>query len=348
MAPFVTVIVPVRNEAACLAATLRALVEQNYPRDRYEILVVDGQSEDDTCNVVRAQQRTASQVQLLYNPRRLSSAARNIGVAQARGDYILVVDGHCEVRTPDYLARLVEVFGRHGVESVGRPQPLEIHEASPLQRAIAAARRSRLGHNPGSFIYSDVGGLAPPDSVAIAYRRDVFDRIGRFDESFDACEDVEFNHRLRAAGGRCWFAPPLAVHYRPRGTLGALILQMLRYGRGRARLIAKHPQSLAAGPLIPAAFLLSLAVTLVVGLASPLFAAAFCGIALLYSTVLLVAGFGLAWRRKEPELAPMFPAVFLSIHVAAGWGVLSELWPQLFRRAFLRFRPLVARLRLHS
>lgn len=348
MQPFVSVIVPVRNEASCLGATLRALLAQDYPRDRFEVLVIDGQSEDETCRVVRRLQRTHDNLQLHYNPRRLSSSARNIGVAQARGDLLLVVDGHCEIRTADYLAGLADVFVRHKVESVGRPQPLEINDASPLQRAIAAARRSRLGHNPGSYIYSDAGGPAPPDSVAVAYRRDVFDRIGRFDESFDACEDVEFNCRLREAGGQCWFAPRLAVHYRPRGTLRALILQMLRYGRGRARLILKHPQTLAPGPLVPAAFLLALAITLMIGLASPLFAAAFCAIAVVYSVVLLAAACGLAWRHREPELAPMVPAVFLSIHVAAGWGVLSELSPQLMRRAFGRVRPWIARFRLHS
>ena len=348
MQPFVTVIVPVRNEAACLDATLRALLGQDYPRDRFEVLVVDGQSDDETCAVVRGWQRGHGNLQLLYNPRRLSSAARNIGVAQARGELLLIVDGHCEIRSADYLARLAEVFVQNQVECVGRPQPLEITDASPLQRAIAAARRSRLGHNPGSYIYSDAGGPAPPDSVAVAYRREVFDRIGRFDESFDACEDVEFNCRLREAGGRCWFAPRLAVHYRPRASLRGLILQMLRYGRGRARLILKHPQTLAAGPLIPAVFLLTLAATLAIGLVSPLFAAAFCGIAVLYTIVVSAAACALAWRSREPELAPMVPAVLLSIHVAAGWGVLSELSPRLMRRALGRLRPWLARFRLHT
>src|SRR5205085_3108463 len=105
---------------------------------------------------------------------------------------VLLVDGHCELQSRDYLRTLVNLFQRHGVESVGRPQPLEIPGATPLQRTIAAARRSRLGHNPGSHIYSADGGLVPPQSVAIAYRREVFERVGRFDESFDACEDVEF------------------------------------------------------------------------------------------------------------------------------------------------------------
>jgi succinoglycan biosynthesis protein ExoA len=332
MDPFVTVIVPVRNEERCLERTLCSLLTQRYPSDRFEVLVADGQSEDDTRAIVLRLQTCHGNLKLLDNPRRLSSAGRNLAVQQARGDYLLVVDGHCVLETPDYLRRLVEIFQRHGVESVGRPQPLEITGASPLQRTIAAARRSRLGHNPGSYIYAADGGLVPPQSVAIAYRREVFERIGRFDESFDACEDVEFNHRLDEAGARCWFAPQLAVHYHPRASLSGLIYQMLRYGRGRARLLLKHPKTLALGPLIPAAFLLALAGTLALGFASPLFAALFCLIALLYTMAIVSAGFSLALRQREPQLAPFFPAVFLSIHIAAGWGVLAELTRGLLRR----------------
>jgi succinoglycan biosynthesis protein ExoA len=340
MAPFVTVIVPVRNEERCLEATLRALLAQRYPIDRFEVLVFDGQSDDDTCGVVRRLQSQFDNLRLFYNPRRLSSAARNLGLQQARGDYLLIVDGHCELRNREYLQDLVSVFQRHGVESVGRPQPLEISGATPLQRSIAAARRSRLGHNPGSFIYAAEGGLVPPQSVAVAYRRDVFDRVGRFDESFDACEDVEFNHRLSEAHGRCWLAPRLAVHYHPRATLAGLMGQMKRYGRGRARLLVKHANTLSVGPLVPAVFLLALIGTLALGLVSPIFAAAFCTIAVTYSTCVLLAGLGLALNQRAPELAPLFPAVFLSIHVAAGWGVIAELLPAIARRSFERVRRL--------
>src|SRR5947208_962494 len=82
-----------------------------------------------------------------------------------------------------------------------------------LQTAIALARGSRLGHNPGSHIYSDQGGYVPPQSVAVAYQREVFVRVGFFDEAFDACEDVEFNHRLAQSGVRCYLAPELTVRY---------------------------------------------------------------------------------------------------------------------------------------
>lgn len=341
MVPFVTVIVPVRNEERHLAATLQPLFEQEYPPDRYEILVVDGRSTDATAEVVAGLQIDHPQLQLLDNPKQLSSAARNVGVRAARGDYLVIIDGHCELRSRTYFADLVRAFERSQADCLGRPQPLEVADAEPLQRAIALARASRLGHHPSSHIYSDRGGYVKPQSVAIAYRREVFEAVGVFDERFDACEDVEFNHRVDAAGLRCYFAPELAVHYRPRDTLGGLAWQMCRYGRGRARLLMKHPETLSAPALAPALFLLGIGGAFVLGLVAPPFAAVFCLVALLYSLVTLAAAVSFVFERDAAPVAPLMPGVFLAIHVGAGWGVLSELGPSLLRRSVDCLRPLL-------
>jgi polysaccharide deacetylase family protein (PEP-CTERM system associated) len=322
--PFVTVIVPVRNEEKFLEATLRPLLSQSYPVDRYEVIVADGESEDRTASIVRRLQADHSNLRLIDNPRRLSSAARNFAVKQGRGDFFLIVDGHCEIRNPDYLRHMVEVFEWHAVESVGRPQPLDVTGATPLQRAIALARSSRLGHNPASFIYSSKGAFVPPQSVAVAYRRDVFDRIGYFDECFDACEDVEFNTRLAAAGGRCYFAPALAVHYHPRSSLPRLVRQMYRYGRGRARLSFKHLRTLSIPPLVPAAFLLLVTAMTVAGLFLPAAVPAVLAVLLIYAATLVATSIVEAARNRAPELAPLMPPVFASIHLGAGLGVLAE------------------------
>jgi succinoglycan biosynthesis protein ExoA len=342
---FVSVIVPVRNEEPFLEATLRALERQRYPAESFEVLVVDGQSHDGTVAVIRRLQAEFGNLRLFYNPKRLSSAARNIGVRHARGEIVVIVDGHCELQNRDYFHDLVEVFDRRQVECVGRPQPLDVTGASPLQTAIALARGSRLGHNPGSHIYSDEGGYVPPQSVAVAYRRDVFPRVGDFDEAFDACEDVEFNHRLAQAGMRCYLAPELTIRYHPRGSLAGLCHQMLRYGRGRARLLVKHPDTFAVMPLVPAIFLVTLAASFGLGLVAPPFAGLFCLTAVAYCWAVIVAAVSLGVRGRALRLTPLLPVVFLSIHVGAGWGVLRELGPVLARRALKVVRPVLRRLR---
>src|SRR5262249_16530671 len=151
----------------------------------------------------------------------------------------------------------------------GRPQPLEVAGATPVQRAIAAARSSRLGHHPDSFIYSAAERFVPPQSVAVAYRRSVFETVGLFDERFDACEDVEFTPRVARAGLKCFFPPLAKVHYHPRGSLPGLFRQMVRYGRGRVRLLRKHPETFRLPGFLPALFLAGVAAGLALAGLSP-------------------------------------------------------------------------------
>src|SRR5262249_53570212 len=127
--------------------------------------------------------------------------------------------------------------------------------------------KSWLGHNPDSAIFSQGAGFVEPQNVAVAYRRDVFERVGLFDERFDACEDVEFNTRVAGGGLTCYFTPAIQVRYQPRPSLRGLWYQMFRYGKGRARLGRKYPSSVTLPSLVPALWLVWLAGTLLVGLA---------------------------------------------------------------------------------
>ncbi len=323
-APFVTIIVPVRNEERFIRATLEQLVGQDYPADRFEVLVADGRSADGTRAAVSSLAARHANVRLLDNPRRWSSAGRNAAVRAARGDLLVLIDGHCEIDNPLYLAELARAFERSGADCVGRPQPLDVPGASPLRRAVAAARSSPLGHHPASFIYSSEERFVRPQSVAIAYRREVFERVGLFDESFDACEDVEFNHRLDRAGLRCFFTPRVAVRYHPRETLAGLFRQMARYGRGRVRLLRKHPETFGVGCFVPAAFVLGLVGGPLVALLSPWLAAAYAVGVGVYLLAVLLASLFLTAKARDLRLLPWLPLVFMAIHVGAGTGILLE------------------------
>lgn len=320
--PFISVIVPVRNEGVCIARTLTQLLTQDYPRDRFEVLVADGQSDDDTRDVVREFGRQYPNVRLLDNPRCWSSAGRNVAAKAARGDVVLLVDGHCEIDHPRYLANLADAFDRSGADSVGRPQPLDVSGATRLQRAIALGRASRLGHHPASYIWSDREAFVPPQSVAVAYRREVFEKIGWFDERFDACEDVEFNHRLATAGLTCFFSPSVTVRYVPRDSLGRLFRQMIRYGRGRVRLLRKHPDTASVASLIPAAFVAGVVLGPLVAMLSSTLAMVYLGTLALYAAIVL--GTTLVLARREWALAPWLPLVFGAVHVGAGVGLWWE------------------------
>lgn len=323
--PTIAVIVPVRNEERHIDRTLEFLLEQDYPSDRYEVLVVDGCSNDRTRDIVREYAARDPRVSPLDNPKCWSSAARNVAIQKSRAEILLVVDGHCELSDRLHLQKLADAFMRSGADCIGRPQPLDVTGATRVQRAIAAARSSRLGHHPDSYIYSATEGFVPAHSVAIAYRRSVFERIGYFDERFDACEDVEFNHRLDQAGLSCFFTPAVTVRYHPRATLSGLFRQLVRYGRGRIRLLRKHPNTLSARTLLPAFFVAGCVAGAVAMWFSPTIAAIYLSALAIYSLIVIAASCTIAIRQREFALSAILPIVFAAIHLGAGTGILLEL-----------------------
>jgi cellulose synthase/poly-beta-1,6-N-acetylglucosamine synthase-like glycosyltransferase len=321
---FISVIVPVRNEATFIGRTLEQLCTQDYDGDRFEIIVADGESTDATREVATEWATRFPNVHLVHNPKRWSSAGRNAAIAVCQGEIIVLVDGHCELENPTYLREVADAFERSGADCVGRPQPQNVPGATALQRAIAAGRASRLGHHPDSHIYSDREGFVAPQSVAIAYRREVFNLVGVFDERFDACEDVEFNHRIDQAGLRCFFTPRVRVRYYPRATLAGLFLQMARYGRGRVRLLQKYPSSVTLGGFVPAAWVCGLVVGVMAAPFSLVAAVGYLSVLATYALCVLACAARLGARERSVAVAALVPLVIGTIHLGAGVGQIWE------------------------
>jgi len=323
---FVSIVVPVLNEGRFLGTVLRSLLDQEYPVDRFEILVVDGGSTDETLSIAGRVSQAYSNVKVFPNPARLSSAGRNLGARAARGDVVMFVDGHCEIPDRFLLSNLSDLFRRTGADVLCRPQPLQTAELTATQQAIALARASWLGHNPGSHIFAaGEEGFVDPESSGAAYTRRVFETIGFFDESFDACEDVDFNLRARDSGFRAFTSPSLTIRYRPRESLASLFRQMMRYGSGRARLFGKHPRR-----GLPGAILLGVPPLLVVTLAVFSFFSysariLLLGLVLGYVVVVAAVSTALSVKRGVGFL-PAVGSAFMAIHA----GLLAGFWKKVF------------------
>ena len=256
-------------------------------------------------------------LQLLRNTRRLSSSGRNVGFRASIGKYILFLDGHCFVPRQDYLVRLVELFESTKALCLCRPQPLDFAAEGAWARAIAAARHSWLGHAAGSDIYGAEATYTSPRSAGAAYMRSTLERVGGYDERFDACEDVELNYRVERLGEPSYCHPDLTVHYRPRSTPRAFLQQMVRYGRGRARLFAKHHR------LVPLPFMLSLAfgafaLILALALGISAFIRIATSIVMVWCLMILAETFRVSTRASQA------PRVFLSfaiIHLGLTLGI---------------------------
>jgi len=153
MLPFISVILPVRNERTMLPRLIDELLKQNYPADRFEILVVDGRSTDGTADLVRRRYSDKHvKVRVLDNPKMLSSAGRNVGVRAAAGEVIVFIDGHCAVPSRNLLEDTVAILRQTGAGCLCRSQPLLAPSATPTGEVIAEARASWLGHGRDSAI----------------------------------------------------------------------------------------------------------------------------------------------------------------------------------------------------
>jgi len=323
--PFISVVIPVRNEEKHVGQVLRDLANQDYPSDRYEILVVDGNSTDNTASVVEEIGKSASvRIQLLSNPRQLSSAGRNVGVRASSGELIVFIDGHCHVPGTLLLRDTAQLFQTTGSDCLCRPQPLSAPGNNWFQQVVADVRASLIGHGSDSTIFAvDAEGFINPTSSGASYRRKVFDQIGFYDERLDACEDVEFNYRVFRAGLRSFTSPKIQVQYSPRNTLSGLWKQMVRYGKGRRRFVGIHPEAFSVSQTIPAIFLLWLLFGGLAALTSTFFAKIYLSTVAIYAGIVLLSSLWLGMRCSWRHIFTA-PAVYLTIHLGLGFGYLSE------------------------
>jgi glycosyltransferase involved in cell wall biosynthesis len=321
--PFVTIIMSIRNEAAYIRRSLGAVLAQDYPLERMEVLVVDGMSADGTREAVEelASTHPHISVRLLDNPARIVPTALNIGLRHARGEVIIRVDGHCEI-APDYVRHCVEILERTGADCVGGP--IVTVGESLIARAIALAQSSLFGVGGVAF-RTRVNRAGYVDTVPFgAYRRQVFDSIGLFDEELVRNQDDEFNFRLTQAGGRIWLDPSIRSVYYSRTSLRGLWRQYFQYGFYKVRVIQKRKGVPSWRHLVPGAFVLGLGGSVLLALLThqPLWA---LSVALPYAVANGVASLWAA--RRDWKVLPLLPAAFATLHLAYGLGFLwGLLW----------------------
>jgi succinoglycan biosynthesis protein ExoA len=309
----VSAVIPVRNEAAHLAATVRSVLTQEYP-GRLEVLLAVAPSDDGTEELAEKLAADDDRVRVVANPAGTTPAGLNAAIAASSGDVVVRVDGHAQL-PPGYVTRAVELLAETGADNVGGIQ--RAVGATPFEKAVAAAMTSRFGVGDAKFHYG--GDPGPTDTVYLGvFRRSALERIGGFDEDLIRNQDYELNWRIRSSGGVVWFSPELWVSYRPRSSLVALARQYHEYGRWKRYVLRRHPGSLRWRHLVPPAAVLANAGAIVVGAVGPRWALA---VPAVYGAAVIVASIG-AGRRLEPRSTLWLPVVFPTMHHAWGAGFL--------------------------
>ena len=338
--PTVSIIIPIRNEAEFIEQAIRSILDNDYPADRMEILIVDGMSDDGTREIVKELSQADSRVKLLDNPRRIVPTAMNIGLRTAIGDLFIRVDGHAKI-SPDFISKSIQCLRGHPEAWVVGGH-IETVADSYVGRAIASAMRSLIGVGYSRFRLGDYEGWVDTLAFGTHYKW-ILDNIGYFDEELVRNQDDEFNLRIILAGGKIWMSKSIRSKYFSRGSLGKLWRQYFQYGFWRIRTLQKHGKPATLRQVVPLLFVSSLIVLGLAGFVSQIFwwmLAATAGIYLLgltYGTIHV--GKQAGWRYSF--LAPL---VFAILHFAYGFGCLWGLVRFILFRGCFMTKPSDAKL----
>ena len=324
--PFVSVLVPVRNESAFIRSLIAALAKQDYPRDRFEVIVADGLSTDDTRDRLAQMQQNWPQLRVIDNPSHIVSTGLNAAFAASCGDIVIRIDGHA-LPSSGFIRENVALLEEHP-EAWIVGGPIRNSARTQFGKAVAVAMSHPLGVGNAFHRYQDYEGYS--DSTAFpAIRRWVFDRIGLFDVRLVRNQDDEFNYRVTRAGGKIWVSPRIRYAYFVRERARQLLRQYFQYGFWRIPVLEKHGRPTTLRQLAPTAFYASCLTGVIAGAISgqPLVAAA---LPAAYAAALIGAGAG-KLRSAGAAVALRVPLAIATMHAGYAVGVGYGVWARMFR-----------------
>lgn len=337
--PMVTVIAPCRNEAEFIERAIKSILNNDYPAEKMEILVADGMSDDGTREIVQKMAKKDERIRLLDNPQRIVPSAMNIGIRVACGRYIIRIDCHSTF-AHDYISKCVEVSCRTGADNVGGYCATLPGADTAVAQAIAAA--ASCGFGVGNAMFRLQGPEQEVDTVPFGtYRKNIFDKIGLYDERLIRNQDIELNSRIRKAGGRIVISPEIKLSYYARATYRGLWQQSFNNGLWNPYTIWLVAGGLSLRHFVPMCFVLGLAGLALGGLLWEPTKWMLLGCVVVYLSIAIA--FAIRCARQTKVSALLVVLAFVVLHIAYGlgslWGLATAPFKFPYRRGRLINKP---------
>jgi len=330
----VSIVIPCRNEESFINKCLDSIIANDYPKDKLEILVVDGMSEDGTREIVENYSKKYSFIKLLSNQKRIVPTALNIGIQNASGEIIIRMDAH-NVYKNNYISKCVRYLNEYDADNVGGIWVTLPGKESLIAKAIAIALAHLFGVGD-SYFRTGVKEPRYVDTVPFGcYKREVFGKIGLFDEELVRNQDDEFNLRLIRNGGKILLVPEIISYYYGRDSLAKLWKMYYQYGYFKPLVAQKVGAILTWRQLIPSVFVGSLILTGLLSFFSDYFLWLFLLIVVFYLSANLAFSISIAFKGGL-KLLPVLPIAFVTLHFSYGLGYLKGIWDFMILKRHLR------------
>ena len=330
----ISVIILTYNEEDNIAGCLQSILRQKYPQGRWEVLVVDGSSRDNTAKIVSDRQEETGRLKLITNKKRAIAPGRNLGIRESRYPFIAFTDADCLV-PEDWLERLSREYKNLAltddkIVGVGGGN-IPPADSSEFHQAVGIYLDSFLGcfNSPQGRNFSQVRKVNSLACVNVLYNKKILEETGGFDEGMgNIAEDSELNFRLTTNGYNLYFIPNVTVMHKLRPNLSSWLKNMALYGRGRAIISFKHKLFFTPFFILSLGFITGMILT-PFGFINPIFF-----LPLLYFPVIGFYAGAITLKKGKALLFPETLIIFISTHFVYAFNLLFESLRICFRKTF--------------
>ncbi len=321
--PFVSIIVPCYNEELFVAGLMASVAEQDYGLDNFELLMIDGMSNDKTVDLIKSQSSAFKYISIFTNSKKTVPFAMNEGIKQSKGSVIVRLDAHASYPS-NYVSQLVKYLFELKADNVGGVWQTEPFEKTLKAKSISLALSTPFGVGNSMF---RIGVNEPTETDTVpfgCYHKEVFDKIGLYDERLERNQDIELNKRLKRAGGKIYLIPDVYSVYYSRGTFGKLIDNNYKNGLWviLTAYYTKALDSLSLRHYIPLLFLLYMLFFPPLALLTKIAIIPF----IFYVLFLILVSIKIAISNSNILIAPYVIISIFLLHLSYGFGSLVGLF----------------------
>ncbi|ABV66958.1 glycosyltransferase [Aliarcobacter butzleri RM4018] len=326
----VSIIIPVRNEERYIKDCIESIINFDYNKEYLEVLFVDGMSDDKTVTIIESYMEKYAYIKVIKNEKKIVPSAMNLAIKASFGDYICRLDAHAKYPV-NYISELLNWSKKLDADNVGAVCITDIKSKSNIAKAIQFVMSDKLGVGNSLFRI----GVKEPlevDTVPFGfYKKEVFNKIGFYDERLVRVQDLELNKRLKKNNGKIFLVPDITCTYYPRETFKSFFKN--RFDTGKWVILSLYftnsLKSISFRHLIPLFFTSNIILSFLLGFLNKYFFYFFISIVVFYSSILFLRSLKI---KKDIFISFYILFGYFILHFSYGLGSLCGIFEILKRK----------------